>query len=251
MTLEQANEEQTQEQTQETVPVETPKEEVAQPAFTADQEAKIQEMLKSAVEQAKETGRRELQAQQERNRNERLARERAEAEAAAYKTSLNTLPEEDRERIELNTYRAKDQLTQTAAQQESQRQAQEKYFESVKELQDSMIANAGLTRDDPRINWGDQGDDLVAGLNKFSASITKIVKEDSSKEVSKLREEIKAEIENSVRKVRIDAGLESVNTEQGGGGNTSDAAFVEAMTDGSLPLTEANIERLNKIQGML
>jgi len=256
MTLKDVNEEQplVEEAVSEKVVSEEKPEEQPAPAFSEEQEARIQKMLSDAVSEATnkavDAGRRQLQSEQDRNKTERRGRELAESRVKAYEAGFGTLDEETKRDAELARYREQDKYYQSQAQEEAQRQQQEAYFRELDQSTQDHIRNLGIDSGDTRIDWAKDEPDYLKGRSRLDTSIAKIISEDRKKAEETLRAEVLAEVEKRDAKNRIDLGLESVNTEQGAGGNTSDDAFVQGMTDGTLPLTPENEARLQKIQGI-
>ena len=204
----------------------------------------IAEATSKAVTEAKEVGRRQLQGEQDRNKNvERRAR-LAESRVKGLETGLSGLDEETRKDIELARYREQDKHYQSTAQEETQRQQE---ATSIQQMNDSLIEEVrswGVDPNDKRIDYASNAPDYFTGRTRFTTSLQKIVREEQKKADEKRAGDFKG-LESKLRK---DLGLDSVDTTAGGGGGSdSDADFKKGIGDGSLPLNKTNMARAKKL----
>jgi len=203
----------------------------------------IAEATTKAVTQAKEAGRRELQGEQDRNRNAERRARLAESRVAGYETSFKGLDEETQKEIELARYREQDKYVQSTAQEEEQRQKEAAYFQQMNDSLLEEVRSWGVEPEDKRIDYASDAPDYFTGRKRFTDSLRKIVGENQKKAEERQVEDFK----NLESKLRKDLGLDSVDTTAGGGGSDSDADFKKGIGDGSLPLNKENMERARKL----
>lgn len=204
----------------------------------------IAEATATAVDKAKEAGRRELQGEQDRNRNvERRAR-LAESRVKGYETSLSGLDEDTQKDIELARLREQDKYHQSTAQEEAQRQQQGAYLQQMNDSLIDEVKSWGIEPEDKGIDYASDAPDYFTGRKRFSDSLQKIVREKQKVAGEEQVQRFK-DLEKGLRK---DLGLDSVDTTAGGGGGSdSDAEFKKGLGDGSIPLNKANMERARKL----
>ena len=243
VTEEQASTEETTSTTTETT------ESVKEQPFNDEQEARIQQMLAqataTATEQAKSAGRRELQSEQDRNRNAERRVRFAEGTTKAYEDSFKGLDEETRNSIELARYREMEGVYKNSAQEDSQRQQEAAHYQRMNEGVLVYLDNLGILRDDKRIDWGAGSQDYVEARNRLDASVAKIVTENKKVTEDKMKDDFKV----MEAKIRKDLNLDSVDTTTGGGsGGDTDADFKRDWGSGTLPATKENMERARKLE---
>jgi len=205
----------------------------------------IAEATKKAVDEARDAGRRELQSEQDRNRNAERKVRLAESKVSAYETSFKGLDEDTQRDIELARYREQDKYYQSSAQEEAQKQQQAAYYQQMNDSLVEEIKSWGIEPEDKRIDYASNAPDYFTGRKRFSDSLQKIVRDNQKKAEEKQGEDFK----NLESKLRKDLGLDSVNTIVGsGGGGNSDADFKRDWGNGTLPTTKANMERARKLE---
>ncbi len=237
----------TEETTSEETKAETKEESKEQP-FSGEQEARIQQMVAQAsaeaTKQAVEAGRRQLQSEQDRNRNVESRVRFAEGKANALETSFKGLDEETQKDIELAKYREMDKYYQSSAQEESQKQQETDFWGRINNQVLTNLDNLGIPRDDKRLDWGEGSRDLPEARARLDASVAKIIGENKKVAEDKMKDDFKT-LESNLRK---DLNLDSVDTTAGGGGgDNSDADFKKGIGDGSLPLNKTNMARAKKL----
>lgn len=210
----------------------------------------IAEAVKRASENAREEGRREMQGKKDRevaeaNRKVRLA----EGRVKGYETGFQSLDEDTRQVLENSRLRSENQQFQTLAQEEETKRAQEAYLEQLKKALSTNLEALGIDTKDKRVDWAEDAPDYLTGRSLFDASVAKILKEDEGKRQGAFEAKQKTSFAEMERKLRVELGLETHDSSSNAAvAADSDAAFLKGMGDGSLPLTKANEERLNKIQ---
>ena len=135
------------------------------------------------------------------------------------------------------------QLDQRRQQEAAVKQTVDAFESNIRQ----HIVDLGIDPEDKSIDWGDSGNlSLTDRQGKILASVSKIQKDNVKSADDKRKQEF-TELEAKLRK---DLGLDSVDTTTSAGvASGSDDDFIEKMTSGELPLTEANEKRFNKIQG--
>ncbi len=234
-------------------PVETPEETPATPAEQGEQlatltEGRVQQMIaeatSKAVAEAKELGRRELQSQQQVNRNAEKRAGLAEGKVNAYETSFNSLDEDTKKDLELARLREQDKYYQSTAQEEAQKQQTDAFYQRMNEGVLNHLDSLGIERGDKRLDWGAGSQDYIEARSKLDASVSKIMTENKKVTEDKMKDDFKT-LESSLRK---ELNLDSVDTTAGGGGgDDSDTEFKRAWGSGELKSTKANFERAKKI----
>ncbi len=242
---------QEQTSTEETTSQETEtkeKEQSKEQPFNKEQEARIQQMVAQAsteaTNQAVEAGRRQLQGEQDRNKNVDRRARLAESRVAGYETSFKGLDEETQKDVELTRLREQDKHYQSTAQEDEQRRQQDAYYQQMNQSLIDEVKSWGVDLEDKRIDYASDAPDYFAGRKRFIDSLQKIVKENQKKTEEKQGEDFK----NLESKLRKDLGLDSVDTTTGGvGGSDSDADFKKGIGDMSLPLNKVNMARARKL----
>ena len=250
MTEEAVNEEQVSEEEQ--VSKEESKEEVKEEseeeAKTELTEERVQQLIAEAtskgVTEAKEAGRRELQGEQDRNRNVEKRARLAESRVKSYESSVSGLDEETQKDIELARYREQDKYDQSTAQDDEKSQQDADFWGRVNQQVLANLESLGIPRDDKRLDWGEGSRDLPEARGRLDASVAKIITEEKKVAETKQADDFK----NLESKLRKDLGLDSVDTTAGGGSvSDSDADFKKGIGDGSLPLNKVNMARVRKL----
>ncbi|KKN56455.1 hypothetical protein LCGC14_0572280 [marine sediment metagenome] len=216
--------------------------------FSTEQEARIQQMVSQASTEATKTaveaGRRQLQGEQDRNRNAESRARLAESRVKGYETSLSGLDEETQKDIELARLREQDKHYQSNAQDEEQRRQQATQIQQMNDSLTEEVKIWGIEPNDKRIDYASDAPDYFTGRKRFTDSLQKIVNAKQQEAGEKQAENLK----NLETKLRKDLGLDSVDTTTGsGGGSDSDAEFKKGLGDGSLPLNKTNMARAKKL----
>lgn len=181
---------------------ETEEKSQAQP-FTPEQEARIQQL----TAEAKEMGKREMQGIKDREVAEAQRRARlAEGDSQAYKSSFSDLDDETRDKAELARLRGREQ------QQSQQGQWDDFRSNLIQSLQDEASA-LGIDPNDERIDYAPNEADYFAGRKRFTASISKITKENQKMAEDKQSQTFK----DMEAKMRKELGLDSVVTDTSAG----------------------------------
>ena len=222
-----------------------PKGEEPKPELTEQRvQQLIAEATATAVTQAREAGRRDLQSEQDRNRNVEKRARFAESKNQAYEASFKGLDEETQKDIELARYREQDKYYQSTAQEEARKQQESAYFQQMNNSLTDEVKTWGIEPDDKGIDYASDAPDYFTGRKRFTDSLQKIVREKQVKAEEKQAEDFKG-LESKLRK---DLGLDSVDTTAGsGGGSDSDAEFKKGLGDGSVPLNKANMKRAREL----
>jgi hypothetical protein len=215
------------------------------PAEPTMKQTEVQRLLADTEARAREVGRREMQAEKDREGAAFVrAQRRLEAQLAAAQQSFSKLDPEAQKELELEQYRHRDvtqaqldaedyQQQQAAAQQQTVNATVNQFYydltEDAKEL--------GVSPTDKRLNWGSQNEPLTTRNRKFHKSLNAAHKEDLDKQV---KDRINAE--------RKALGLESVDNTPNTSATGTRADFLRKFANGDLPLTKTNIDRYNKFQ---
>ena len=209
---------------------EEPKVEPKDQPFSEAQEARMQQLMT----EAKETGRREMQAIKDRevtdaNRRARLA----ESDSTAYRTSFADLDEESRNKAELARLQSREVISGQAEQAESYRQ----------QLKDSLVSSLevlGIDPNDRRIDWAENETSLFAGRSKFDASVARILREDRKVSEDKQSQTFK----DMEAKMRKDLGLDSVVTDISAGTSSGIPTDLEKFKEWVKVVPQAEYEAL-------
>jgi len=224
-----------------TPPVEPPK---PQP-FTAEQEAKLQQLLADAVsrakEQGKDLGKREMQGIKDKEVAEAQRRARlAEAKASAFESGFEGLDEDSRQKAELAYYKKQAKTSQDIAQEEEAKRKQDEqakvYFEQLDNSLKGHLTELGIDPNDKEVDWAKDAPDYLDGRKRFDASVAKIIKRKEKEAETKLESKWK----DMELKLRKDLGLDSVDMTAGSAptsdGIPTDSAklreWIEAMPTG-------------------
>ena len=229
---------------EETIPEAELKEQPPAPLTEERVQQLIVEATTKAVTEAKETGRRELQSEQEKNkaadRRARLAEQRVET----YETSLSGVDEDTRNAIELARYREQEKYNQSESQRETQSEQDNAYYQRMNESVLIYLDNMGIPRDHKDLDWGQGSQDYIEARSRLDISVAKIMREEKNVTEGK-REQLFKELET---KLRGELNLDSVDIPPGGGSdNDSDAEFKKGIGDGTLPLNKTNMARAKKL----
>ncbi len=220
---------------------EEPKGEETKPELTEERvQQLIAEATATAVTKAEEAGRRNLQSEQDRNKNAEKRAKLAEGTVKAYESSFNSLDEDTQKDIELGRYREQEKINQSSVQEDARTQQDAQFYQRMNDGVLTNLDNLGIARDDKRIDWGAGSQDYIEARNRLDTSVAKILSTNRKEADEKQGKDFK-ELETKLRK---DLGLDSVDTTTGGGGGSdSDADFKKGIGDGSLPLNKENMKR--------
>ena len=244
-----STEETTSKETEEKVETKEEKEEQSkEQPLSEEQEARVQQLVAEAatkaVTEAKEAGRRQLQGEQDRNRNAEKRARLAESRVSAYETSFKGLDEDTQKDIELAKLREQDKYYQSTTQEETQRQQEAAYYQRMNDSLSEEVKSWGVEPNDKRIDYASDAPDYFTGRKRFSDSLQKIIRDDQKK----AEEKQTADFKNLESKLRKDLGLDSVDTTAGGGGGSdSDAEFKKGLGDGSIALNKETMARAKKL----
>lgn len=233
---------------------EKPPEGEAQPQpLTAEQEAKVQQMVADAtakaIAEAKEIGRKELQSQQDRNAAEAARVERrakvAEGTLGGVRQRLQELDPDVAKDLELSELKAEREGRATFDQEEAARQAQAAFHEQFFSGLNQFIVNAGVDPKDERIDWANDAPDYLTAQRRVLDSIAKIQKGNEQTMKEGFEKRLK-DLETKVAGGEEEAN--SVNTAASQGAIAgSDAEFIKKFASAELPMTKANVDRYDKI----
>lgn len=201
-----------------------------------------QEDLKTALAEARESGRREGQSTKDRE----IQGVRREYESGQ-RAGFETLDEETRDKVELAQLRN----------QERQRVASQQQVEiddATQEVLNVRLKAFNIDPKDSRIDYaldvkGSTPDVRVRGEQRFNDSLARIVKEDAVKVAETEKVTMKKDFDAMEQKLRVDLGLETVDTSTGAGVDTSDGQFEKDWASGKLPATKENKEKAKKLYG--
>lgn len=223
----------------------------AQPALTKEEvQQMIAEATGRAVTEAKEAGKRELQSAQDRNKAELARMERrattAEGTLAAARTQAQSIDPEVAKEMELAELRAREQARVAGEQEDRLTQAQEAQVRATRESIDSFLTELKIDLKDPRLNWGNEQDNMVSGRAKLDASVAKILLKEKQTTEGSFEKRLK-DLEAKIRGEEQTAN--SVNTAASTGAVAgSDEDFIKKFASYEIPMSKENIARYNKIQ---
>ena len=228
--------------------------EVEQPAaLTPEQEARVEQLVANAtakaVDEAKETGRRELQSQQALNRNSDRRAKQAEAQTSAYESSFGNLDEETRKEIENAKVRGENQFYKSQSQEDEARRQQETYNIALSQSLRDEVAALGIDTTDTRIDYAADAANYFEGRKRFSDSLAKVVKSEKDnieKTIVQKAEDRFKQLETDFRK---EHNLDSQDTTTPSGVvNQSDAEFMADFGDNKIPASKENRARYDAIK---
>jgi hypothetical protein len=232
---------------------------VAPVVFTPEQQKALDAIVQKAVSTAtteavkvaKDTGRRDLQSQQDRNKAalSKLQREnestRASLQVARQRLQV-TDPEAFRE-VENTELRIREQQRAQEEQQEQMSAQQKEFHEQFRSRQEKFITGLGLDPKDPDIDWAD--DAYPNYLEAMSRTLDSVGKKQVAKTqatTSSMEKRLK-ELEAKVAGANIEAN--SVTASASSGAPTSaDSDFLKKFASGDLPLSKENLKRYDAIQ---
>ena len=224
-------------------------------AFNEAQEARMQQLIAEAttkaLEQGKETGKREMQGAKDREVAEaKRATRLAEDRAKVMTSSLSGLDEESRKEVELAQLRQERNIYADAEKEDRAVKAQEQYAERLVNSINESIRELGIDTADKRLDWATgERIDPVEGRQRLDASIAKILKEEEGKRMTSFQEELKKDFAAMKAELRKDMGLESHDKgDNAGGGSDDDSTFYSAFAAGTVEPTAANLKRIEEIQ---
>lgn len=233
-------------------PEPTPQPAVA-PVLSPEQEAKVQELVAQAttkaVEEARKSGRQELQSQQDKNKAEleRIERRATTAEASLGATTkqLQSLDPEVAKEVELAQLRAREAARTTQDQAGAVKQQQETVFASL----ETHLKSLGIDPKDPRIDWALGTNSIVEGRGIFDASVAQIINETKKTAESGFEQRLK-DLEAKIGQANI-ANIEAnsvATTPSPGVVAGSDAEFLKLFGSGTIVQSEeADRQRYDKI----
>ena len=192
----------------------------------------IAEATQMAIDQAKDLGRRELQSQQDRNRAELLRAERraqqAEARLNAYDGSVVNLDDESKTAIEQARLRGDNKYYQDLMKEEETRKQQETYANQLTQSLKEEATSLGIDPNDNRIDYALDESDYFKGRQRFTGSLSKIVKGNQDVASKQMQDAFKT-MEANLRK---ELGLDVVPLSSGAAVDTSEATFIKEYNDG-------------------
>ncbi len=208
------------------------------------QEELIRQMVAKEIESFKEQSKRELQSTKDRYLAEiEKANRRVKATETIQANALKAVVGDDPElqkSARLAQLEAEKQLTSQMDYEEMTRRQQQEFDKNFKEAHVKFVKKLGFDPDDKRIDWGDGEGNYLTRLQKILDSVSTIATEKLSAAEKKLLEyEAKEK-----KKANIEAN--SVDTANAAGAS-SDAEFVKAFGNGTIPATKENMARYRKI----
>lgn len=226
----------------ETQKIEVKPEQTPQP-LTKDQ---IQQLITEQVDLAK----RQLQSEKDRAVNE-IKREAdrklrlAESRARAYESTLENAGDDLRPVAETAKAKAETQYYKEFYDQTEQERQVTRYREQfLQSLKEEVVA-LGIDPNDKTIDYAEDAPDYFTGRKRFTESTTKILKAREVESEKKLDDRLK-QFETEFRKKH---GLDSQDTTSATGVvNQSDADFMTAFGNGSLPVNKANLTRYEELK---
>ncbi len=208
----------------------------------------IAEATAKAVVEAKEIGKRELQAAQDRNKAE-MAKEQRRAQIAesALGAARTQITDPDiANQLELAALRAKEQGRMTLEQEEAMVRQQQEFHQQFQGNLTQFITGLGVDPKDNRIDWATDAPNYLDAQRRVLESVSKIQKENIQAMQSGMEKRLK-DLESKVSQVNVEANSVETTTSAGVVAG-SDAEFIKKFGAGDLPMTKANVDRYNKIQ---
>ena len=219
------------------------------PALTAEQ---VRQMIAEAVGTAKESGKRELQSQQDRNKMELARTERrariAETRLGAARTQVRGLDPDLADKMELAELRAGQQGQTTLEQEEQMAQYQTEVVQKFHAQMNQFVTGLGVDPKDPKIDWAEDATDLLQKQQRILDSVTGIQKGNiqAMQTVQKSLEERLKALEVKAKAEMTEANSVETSTSIGVVAG-SDREFVKNFAEDKIPLTKANVERYQKL----
>ena len=211
--------------------------------------ALIEQKVTSAIAQATEMAKREIQSVKDRSRAEVEAAVRraklAENVLSVTRQRSQELDPDLAKELELSELRAKEASRATLEQESAQRQQQETFATALRNSLLAHLAALGIDPEDKRIDWAKDTANYVEGRSRFDASVAKVLKEEKQTMQSSLEKRLK-DLEAKISQASTEANSVSTTTSPGVVVG-SDKDFTKKFASGELPLTKANIERYNKL----
>lgn len=213
----------------------------------------IQKIIADAVAQQvaaiRETGRRELQSQQDKNRAEaeRYARQARGTQTVLDETfrQVQQLDPETAEKLELARLRAERQSRTQQDQEEATRQEQTAFHQQFYNNMAQMVQSMGLDVNDPRIDWGQDAANYFEAQRRIADSAQKIQKTNYDASLGSIQKQL-SDLQEKLKAANIEVNSVPAGTPPGVASN-SDSDFVAKFASGEIPLSKANIERYNKL----
>ncbi len=219
---------------------ETPPAGPTQPQYLTKEEAAS--LIADAVRQGRDTGRREMQSEKDREVAVAIRRQRQlEAENASLNAGFNTLDPETRQGMELEQYKARERSQKQLEAEETSRRVVEETVNQFTSNLSEYARDVGVDPTHKALDWGSPNESLTVRQNKFLKSVAKI-----QKEQTKAKEDaISTRLRDEVAKARKELGLESVDqTPSAVTGGSAD--FIKKFAAGDIPMTKENIAKYNK-----
>ncbi len=208
-------------------------------------EVRVQQMISEAVGAAKETGKRELQSSQDKNKAEvaRLTRRAVLAEGGLQATEdgLGALDEETRNAVELKKLREQAAHSQNWEAEDRNRQQLADTYRNWGDGMSQYITTIGL--DPTKVTWGDDSEPILEKEKRIFSEIGKMQKDKMETDVKAQDTKFK-DMELALRK---ELGLDTGSVPAGAGAGDSDKTFAEKMADSDYVATAEDNKRTDKI----
>jgi hypothetical protein len=206
----------------------------------------IQTLISKSVAEEMDKAKREIQSAKDKARNEvEQAQKRArflEERLNRVKGGYEGLDPEVRERFELEDTKAQLTHYQQREQEEAARRQAEEYTKKLESSLTGYLQSVGIDASDQRLDWAKDEADFLKGRERFDKSVATILKEKQTASQKAMEDKFK-DLERNLRK---ELGVDSVDTTPSSGGD-SDAEFQKKFNAGELPMSKANLDRINKI----
>jgi len=210
----------------------------------------IQQEVAKAISAETEKARREIQSVKDKSRAEvESAQRRARVAESTLGTTRKSFQEADPEvakELELQELRARNASRLTTEQEEQAKQAQADFVEQFYSGLTKHLSSLEIDEKDQRLDWGANAKNAFEAQSRFLDSVAKIQKENQQEMQSGFEKRLK-DIEARVSQVNVEANSVDTTTSAGVVAG-SDAEFIKQFGSGELPMTQANLNRYNKIQ---
>lgn len=222
----------------------------AEPLTQAVVQKMIADAAKQAVEEAKEQGKRELQAAQDRNKAELARADRrariAEGTLTTARANLQETEPDVAQALELAQLRAEKSGRMTQEQEEAMARQQTEFHQQFQSNLNQFITGLGVDPNDQRIDWAGDAPNYLEAQRRVLDSVTKIQKENVQTMQTGFDKRLK-ELEARVGETSTEANSVNTTTSQGVVAG-SDAEFKKLWGSGELPATKANFDRAKKLE---
>lgn len=189
----------------------------------------IAEATQRAIEQGKQLGKREMQSIKDREVAEISRKARlAESKARAYDSSFANLDEDTRSALEQAKLKGENKYYQDVFQEEENRRNQEAYANQLRQSLKEEATALGIDPNDNRIDYALDEGDYFKGRQRFTGSLSKIIKANQDTATKQMQDNFKA-MEMNLRK---ELGLDAVPPSSGAGVDTSEATFIKEYNAG-------------------